>query len=136
MIKSVSLFFLGALVMACCGGNSCNIVLADDISVASPPKPQIVIQFSAEWCGPCRKLKSVMKSDDMKKWLKDNEVRYYHIDVDKDRSKSAAKAWIKYASPTSIPLVVKYEWNNEKWVEVKKFTGAKSADSMKEWLKK
>ena len=133
MIKFFSLFVIGALVMACCG-NSCGTVCADDISVASPPKPEIIIQFSAEWCGPCRKLKSVMKSDDMKKWLKDNEIRYYHIDVDKDKSESA-KAWIKYASPTSIPLVVKYEWNNEKWVEVKKFTGAKSADSMKEWLK-
>lgn len=78
-----------------------------------------------------------MKSNDMKEYLKENDIRYYHIDIDKDKSK-IAKAWVNYAKPSSIPLIVKYKYDEAKkrWLEKDRFMGGKSAKYMKQWLKK
>jgi len=42
----------------------------------------LVIQFSAEWCGPCRKMKPFVKecSDNMK------DASFYYVDIDENSS--------------------------------------------------
>ena len=135
MNSLIKVFVFGVLIMGCCGGK-CQVA-AEDLIALEPPKKELTIQFSAEWCGPCRNLKGIMKSNDMKKWLNNNEISYYHIDIDKNKDKKA-KAWIDYAKPSSIPLVVKYEYDEAKkaWIEKARFMGSKSAKFMKEWIKK
>lgn len=123
--------------MACCG-NSCKKACGEETSNASDTKAkkEIVIQFSADWCGPCRSLKAVMKSEEMKQYVKEKGIIYYILDIDKNDKNS--RMWKDYAKPSTIPTVVKYKWEEKlkKWLEVKRFVGSKNARFMKEWLKK
>lgn len=44
---------------------------------------KILIQFSADWCGPCKKIKEKIKN------IKDVEFEYYLIDVDEEENHEA-----------------------------------------------
>ncbi|NVM36709.1 MAG: thioredoxin family protein [Candidatus Lokiarchaeota archaeon] len=132
MLKKI--FIIGILIMACCGGNNCKKSLSKQPSESDELK-EIVIQFSADWCAPCRQLKSIMKSEEMKNYLKSKKLRYYILDIEK--KDKTTKMWVDYSNPTTIPLVVKYSWDKElkRWKEIKRFVGAKNIEFMKEWLK-
>lgn len=41
-----------------------------------------IVSFSATWCGPCQKMKSVWNSDIVKSYLENKN--FYSIDVDND----------------------------------------------------
>jgi thiol-disulfide isomerase/thioredoxin len=130
------LVFLGILIMACCGGNNCKTGSTEQpIKSKDLKKEEIVIQFSADWCGPCRQLKNIMKSKEMKEYLESEKIKYYVLDIEKKDEKT--KMWIDYSKPTTIPLVVKYSWDEElkRWNETKRFVGSKNASFMKQWLK-
>lgn len=130
------LVILGILIMACCGNNCCSKETSAQTNAKVEVKKEIVIQFSADWCGPCRNLKGLMKSNEMTQYVKENGIKYYILDIDKNDENT--KLWVDYAKPKTIPLVVKYRWNEEmqRWLEVKRFIGSKNASFMKEWLKK
>ena len=135
MLKK-TLVFLGILIMACCGGNNCKIGGTEQpIKSKDLKKEEIVIQFSADWCGPCRQLKNIMNSQEMKEYLESEKIKYYVLDIEKKDEKT--KMWINYSKPTTIPLVVKYSWNEElkRWDESKRFVGSKNSFFMKQWLK-
>jgi len=46
---------------------------------ALPPKHMIILKFTAEWCGPCKIIKSLC--DDFIK-QKPNSIYYFEIDID------------------------------------------------------
>lgn len=121
--------------MACCGGNNCKKGCAEQPVNSKDIKKEIVIQFSADWCGPCRQLKNIMKSQEMKEYVESEKIKYYILDIEK--KDKTTKMWIDYSKPTTIPLVVKYSWSEKlkRWNEIKRFIGSKNASFMKEWLK-
>ena len=93
----------------------------------------IVMQFSADWCAPCRGLKASIKQDqELQKYFKDETKGYFIIDVD-DKDK-ISKAWVNKANPSSIPLVVIYHWDGQ-WKELSRFMGLKPTKEILEWLK-
>lgn len=121
--------------MACCGNNCCSKETSTQTNTEIEVKKEIVIQFSADWCGPCRNLKGLMKSNEMTQYVKENGIKYYILDIEK--KDKTTKMWIDYSKPTTIPLVVKYSWDEKfkKWNELKRFVGSKNISFMKEWLK-
>lgn len=93
----------------------------------------IIIKFGAEWCGPCHTLDRVIdNSNDIQQYFENNTKGYYKIDVDSNDPND--KAWVNKARPSSIPLVVKYTYEDNKWVEVKRFVGVRSEREILKWL--
>lgn len=94
-----------------------------------------VIQFSAEWCPPCRQLKQLVTSDEeIKQAIKENYKAWHIIDV--DNPSPWEKKMIDQFSPQGIPLVImgKLDENSE-LSEVKRFMGAKNKKFILNWLK-
>jgi len=95
-----------------------------------PKKQQVILIFSAAWCGPCQDMKRntwpILKKDGTL-----NSYEVYEIDVDKD------KKYSKLFNVTSMPTVVlcKYDTDGETILEISRFEGARSASEVKQWLK-
>lgn len=93
----------------------------------------IIIQYSAEWCGPCRRLKAELKKDEsFKKFIEESGVKYFVIDTDTKDEKE--KKWVESAQPRSIPLVVAYVRKNGKWQKINEFVGYKNPAAVVEWI--
>ena len=83
-----------------------------------------VIQFSAEWCGPCKALKPVMDklSDEYK-----DKAGFYYDDVEYGGINTGSAAGIR-----GVPTVIIYK----KGVEVDRKVGGVPESHMKEFLDK
>ena len=83
-----------------------------------------VIQFSAEWCGPCKALKPVMDklSDEYK-----DKAGFYYADVEDGGINTGSAAGIR-----GVPTVIIYK----KGVEVDRKVGGVPESHMKEFLDK
>lgn len=143
LMKNLKLYLtllVGALIMGCCGGNcGCSGPQDNGTEVSFYQGDEvkendiIMIQYSAEWCGPCRRLKQELKnSDEFKKFLEDSKIKYFVIDTDTQDPKE--KKWVESAQPRSIPLVVAYTRKDGKWVKVSEFVGYKSPAAVADWL--
>ena len=84
-----------------------------------------VIQFSAEFCGPCKVLKPVMDK------LSDNEFKdkanFYYADVENDGINTGSAMGIK-----GVPTVIVFK----KGIEVDRKVGGVPESHMKEFLDK
>ena len=83
-----------------------------------------VIQFSAEWCGPCKALKPVMDklSDEFK-----DKANFYYADIEDGGINTGSAAGIK-----GVPTVIIYK----KGIEVDRKVGGVPEGHMKEFLDK
>ena len=83
-----------------------------------------VIQFSAEWCGPCKALKPVMDklSDEYKE-----KCSMYYADIENAGINTGSAAGIR-----GVPTVIIYK----KGVEVDRKVGGVPESHMKEFLDK
>ena len=83
-----------------------------------------VIQFSAEWCGPCKALKPIM--DKLSEEYKEKCSMYY-ADVENNGINTGSAAGIR-----GVPTVIIYK----KGVEVDRKVGGVPESHMKEFLDK
>ncbi len=106
-------------------------VVAKEIEMQEQ-KQIIVMVFSAGWCAPCQTMKRTTWSNpQLKKYIKDNQIELYNIDVDKDRNLSQ-----QYGA-TSIPCVVVLErLSKTKAKEINRFIGVRSAKEVQEFIEK
>ena len=83
-----------------------------------------VIQFSAEWCGPCKVLKPVMDklSDEFK-----DKANFYYADIEDGGINTGSAAGIR-----GVPTVIIYK----KGIEVDRKVGGVPEGHMKEFLDK
>ena len=83
-----------------------------------------VIQFSAEWCGPCKALKPVMDklSDEYK-----DRANFYITDIEDSGINTGSAAGIR-----GVPTVIIYK----KGIEVDRKVGGVPESHMKEFLDK
>ena len=83
-----------------------------------------VIQFSAEWCGPCKALKPVMDklSDEFK-----DKANFYYADIEDGGINTGSAAGIR-----GVPTVIIYK----KGIEVDRKVGGVPEGHMKEFLDK
>ena len=83
-----------------------------------------VIQFSAEWCGPCKTLKPLMDkfSDEYK-----DKAGFYYADIEDGGINTGSAAGIR-----GVPTVIIYK----KGVEVDRKVGGVPESLMKEFLDK
>ena len=83
-----------------------------------------VIQFSAEWCGPCKALKPLMDklSDEYK-----NKASFYYADIEDGGINTGSAAGIR-----GVPTVIIYK----KGIEVDRKVGGVPESLLKEFLDK
>jgi len=94
-------FGFASISMASGGGvEAVNKALAESKSSGKP----LLLVAGAEWCGPCKMLEKLMKTDEKVKAVTSKFV-YHHIDVDHD--KEAWAMWTKkYNNPgNGIPTI-------------------------------
>lgn len=77
----------------------------------------IVIYFGASWCGPCKKLKEKIDSDETK--IEMSNLAIAHLDVDEDENNSLVELY----DAASIPLQVFVELKGTQIIEIKKIMG-------------
>ncbi len=125
----ITLLLVGFVSMTWCG-KECKCA-----TVKYTEGEEMVIQFSASWCGPCHSLKSTVDNSTLiQKHIKDNMRGYYLIDV--ESASENEKKWIKKGyDGGSIPCVVKYKYTKGKWVETNRFVGVQSFTFILRWLK-
>ena len=83
-----------------------------------------VIQFSAEWCGPCKALKPIM--DKLSEEYKEKCSRWY-ADIENNGINTGSAAGIR-----GVPTVIIYK----KGIEVDRKVGGVPESHMKEFLDK
>ena len=83
-----------------------------------------VIQFSAEWCQPCKALKPVM--DKLSDSYKD-KAKFYYADIETGGINTGSAAGVR-----GVPTVVIYK----KGIEVDRKVGGVAEGDMKEFLDK
>ena len=83
-----------------------------------------VVQFSADWCGPCKTLKPVM--DKLAVEFKD-KASFYYADIEDGGINTGSAAGVR-----GVPTVIVYK----KGVEVDRKVGGVPESQMKEFLDK
>jgi thioredoxin 1 len=84
----------------------------------------LIIDFTAEWCAPCRAMDRTAWSDErVLAWMREHA---HAAQIDIDRDESTAERYGVKAVPTVIAL--------RGGQEVDRFTGARSTDKLLEWL--
>ncbi len=84
----------------------------------------VVIDFTAEWCGPCKQMDRITWSNaTVVKWLRENAVTI-QVDVDHDRA-TAGKFRVR-AMPTVVVM--------RDGKEIDRAVGLKNADSFLKWM--
>ena len=83
-----------------------------------------VVQFSAEWCAPCKSLKPIMDkfSDSFK-----DKASFYYADIENGGINTGSAAGVR-----GVPTVIVYK----KGVEVDRKVGGVAESQMKEFLDK
>lgn len=69
------------------------------MSITSSSGKPVLVQFTADWCGPCRAMKPIMK--ELSKRRSDIEVQFVNVDSEPTKS-------IKYGI-RSIPTILLFE---------------------------
>lgn len=77
----------------------------------------IVIYFGAPWCGPCKKLKEKLASDETKNDMSNLVVA--HLDVDEDENNDLVELY----GASTIPVQVFVELKGTQIKEIKKIIG-------------
>ncbi len=77
----------------------------------------IVVYFGAEWCGPCKKLKQKLDTDET--LLQMPNLVVGHLDVDEDENNKLAEMY----QASSIPLQVFVELKGTQIVELDRVIG-------------
>jgi len=95
----------------------------------------IVLQFSAEWCGPCHALKNEIKNDArLQQYFKEDTKGYFVIDI--EAADENSQKWTSIAKPSSLPTVCVYSYQDGKWKEEGRFTGLRQTSFMLGWITK
>mgnify|MGYP002701168076 CR=1 FL=1 len=96
----------------------------EDVDTKIKKEEVSVIQFSAEWCGPCKALKPVMDklSDEYK-----DKAGFYYADVEDGGINTGSAAGIR-----GVPTVIIYKTG----VEIDRKVGGVPESHMKEFLDK
>ncbi len=77
----------------------------------------VVIYFGAEWCGPCKKLKDRLKSDESVLTMPNLVVG--HLDIDSDENQSICELY----QISSIPVQIFVSLKGTQIVEKKRIIG-------------
>ena len=94
----------------------------------------VVIQYSANWCGPCRILSNLIKNDaELQGLIKTDTKGYFFIDIENPKTQ-AEQDWLNRAIITSLPTVVKYVYKNGTWVKQAQFKGYRDKQFLLKWL--
>ncbi|MDC1032752.1 thioredoxin family protein [Candidatus Pelagibacter sp.] len=83
-----------------------------------------ILQFSTNWCGPCKNLKPIM--DKLSEEYKDR-ANFYYADIEEDGINTGSAAGVR-----GVPTVVIYK----KGIEVDRKVGGVPESHMKEFLDK
>jgi thioredoxin-like negative regulator of GroEL len=86
-----------------------------------------IIVFTADWCGPCQRLKSNLNDNEIQKLLKDKNIHYINID-------EYPRYSISYGI-SSIPQVLLVERNNDTKI-IERNVGIMSKDEIKSLIRK
>ena len=70
-----------------------------------------VIYFSADWCGPCKKLKNILEKDETK--LKMPELAIGYIDIDNPKNKKLVDNYKIESIPVQIFVSIKQKSEDE-----------------------
>lgn len=108
------------------------IVSAIPVSSQQPkaPRPLLVMDFYATWCGPCMQMKPHWQTKEVKQALEDKNMDFLEINVDKDPE--SATIWKARTIPCVV--MVRLQENGEA-EEIKRFVGYRSTQEIIQWLK-
>ena len=93
--------------------------------LASPPEGKVLLDFSADWCGPCHQMDTSTWPDEaVVAWMRDNVIA---VKVDVDKLPAIAERFNVRAVPTILVL--------ERGQEIGRLIGARPAGELLAWLR-
>ncbi len=93
-----------------------------ETSSCSPRKQRTILYvFTAEWCGPCQRLKGTLRYPKVVQYLKCKNIVLSIVDIDQQRE--LARRWKIYSVPTCILIN-----SNEK--QISRFSGYRTPDNL------
>jgi thioredoxin 1 len=86
--------------------------------IANNYDKKIVFMFTASWCGPCKKVKSVIEN---KEWIeKYDNIKIIYIDIDDPKNEDILNDF----DIASVPTFIVNEMQNDKLIKLQTFSGA------------
>jgi len=122
MYKLAILGLFGMVILTANGNKEMVKKMENNVDTTEvAAKPQM-LYFGAEWCGPCRRMKSIFKDEEVKNLLDKLNIVMYDVDVNKDIAQQYQVSTI----PTMIFI--------DKDGIMRRYNGAMSKDSLIEIL--